>query len=145
MNHIGSHVAQIFQGSSKEHYWKFLLMSKWEEIVGTMSSKIFIYKIQQKSLVLGVNDSNWMQELNLLSEMIKEKINETLGSNQIESIKLKYISQPKKNIQKKQFSIALHMQTKPLTSQEKEALLNIKDQELAQALIGFLQKCHQFS
>jgi GTPase Era involved in 16S rRNA processing len=95
--------------------------------------------------VLGVNDSNWMQELSLLSEMFKDKINTILGSNQIESIKLKYVSQTKKNVQKKQFSIVLNVKVKALTTEETEALLVIKDQELAQALVGFLQKCHQFS
>ena len=145
INHIGSHVALLLQSCSQEHYWKFLLMSKWEEIVGTMSNKVFIYKIHQKSLVLGVSDSNWMQELHLLSGLIKDKINGILGSNQIESIKLKYIAQSKKVIQKKQNSISLTKDSKPLTDQELQALSQIKDQELSEALVGFLQKCHQFS
>lgn len=145
MNHIGSHVAHLLQSCSKEHYWKFLLMSKWEEIVGSMSSKVFIYKIHQKSVILGVSDASWMQELHLLSGLIKDKINVILGSNQIDAIKLKYIASTKKVIQKKQNSISLTKEFKPLTAQEIQALSNIKDQELSQALIGFLQKCHQFS
>ena len=83
MNHIGSHVAQLLQGCSQEHYWKFLLMSRWEEIVGTLASKVFIYKIHQKSLIIGVSDSSWMQELHLLSGLIKDKINTILGSSHI--------------------------------------------------------------
>lgn len=145
INHIGSHVALLLQNCSQEHYWKFLLMSKWEEIVGSMASKVFIYKIHQKSLILGVNDSSWMQELHLLSGLIKDKINTILKSHKIDSIKFKYVAQPKKNIQKKQTSIPLHKEDKVLTSQELQALDHIKDQELAQALVGFLQKCHQFS
>lgn len=145
MNHIGSHVAQLLQSCNQEHYWKFLLMSRWEEIVGTMGTKVFIYKIHQKSLILGVNDSSWMQELHLLSGLIKDKINIILGNNQIDSIKLKYIAQSKKIIQKKQKAIILNQPTKALTPEEMHALSTIKDQELSQALVGFLQKCHQFS
>ncbi len=145
MNHIGSHVAQLLQGYNQEHYWKFLLMNRWEEIVGSLAAKVFIYKIHQKSLVLGVSDSSWMQELHLLSGLIKDKINQILNKNQIESIKLKYVAETKKIIQKKQKIITLKQQTKTLTFQELQALNRIKDQELSQALVGFLQKCHQFS
>lgn len=145
MNHIAAHVAELLQKGNQEHYWKFLLMSRWEEIVGNLASKVFVYKIYQKSLVLGVNDSSWMQELHLLSGLIKDKINTILGCNQIESIKLKYVAETKKIIQKKEKTIPLLQQTKKLTAQEVQALSVIKDQELSQALVGFLQKCHQFS
>ena len=145
MNHIGSHVAQVLQGCSQEHYWKFLLMSRWEEIVGTLASKVFIYKIHQKSLIIGVSDSSWMQELHLLSGLLKDKINTILGSSHIETIKLKYVAESKKIIQKKQKTVPLNHPTKILTPQEIQALSNIQDKELCQALVGFLQKCHQFS
>ncbi len=130
MNHIGSHVAQLLQGCSQEHYWKFLLMSRWEEIVGTLASKVFIYKIHQKSLIIGVSDSSWMQELHLLSGLIKDKINTILGSSHIETIKLKYVAESKKIIQKKQKTVPLNHPTKILTPQEIQALSNIQDKEL---------------
>ncbi len=145
MNHITSHVTQILQNCDKEHYWKFLLMSKWQQIMGNLACKVFILKIQKKTIVLGVSDSCWMQELNLLSELLKEKINTILGANHIETIKLRYSIGNKKNVQKKDNSISLPTVSKKLTKQELEALERIQDQELAQALLGFLQKCHQFS
>lgn len=145
MNHITSHVTQILQNCDKEHYWKFLLMSQWSNIMGNLSCKVFILKIQKKTIVLGVSDSCWMQELNLLSELIKEKINTILGSNHIETIKLRYSINNKKIVQKKDISISLPCTPKKLTTQELEALQKIQDQELADALLGFLQKCHQFS
>lgn len=145
MNHIGSHLEQLLQSCNQQHYWKFLLMNRWGEIVGTLASRVFIYKIYQKSLILGVSDSSWMQELHLLSGLIKDKINTILGCNQIESIKLKYITESKTVIQKKSKIVPLQQQTKTLTPEEIQALKKIKDHELSQALVGFLQKCHQFS
>lgn len=145
MNHITSHVAQLLQSCSQEHYWKFLLMSKWNEIMGSLACKVSIHKIHQKTIVLGVYDSCWMQELNLLSELIKEKINQILGSNRIESIKLKYMVPSNKMIQKKERPKPFTHTQKTLSPSEIQALEQIKDQELAQALVGFLQKCHQFS
>lgn len=145
MNHITSHVAQLLQSCSQEHYWKFLLMSKWNEIMGNLACKVSIHKIHQKTIVLGVYDSCWMQELTLLSELIKEKINQILGNNRIESIKLRYVVPPKQIIQKKEKPLSVIHTQKALNACEIHALEQIKDQELAQALIGFLQKCHQFS
>ena len=145
MNHVTSHVAQILQNCSQEHYWKFLIMSKWEEIMGSLASKVSIHKIHQNTIVLGVSDSSWMQELHLLSELIKEKINQILGENRIVAIKLKYAPQTTKRVQKKEKNISLTFVQRTLTAQEQQALREIKDQELSQALVGFLQKCHHFS
>lgn len=120
-------------------------MSKWEEIMGSLSSKVSIFKIHNNMIVLAVSDSSWMQELHLLSELIKEKINTILGSKRIESIKLKYVAQSKKFVQKTEKKISSNYATRPLTTQELQALQKIQDPELSQALVGFLQKCHHFS
>lgn len=143
MNHITNHVSQILQDCNQEHYWKFLIMSKWTEIMGSLAGKVSIHKIHQNTVILGVCDSSWMQELHLLSELIKEKINQILGDNRIESIKLKYVAPTKKTTQKKAASAQQPCVDRTLTKQELEALEKIEDKELSQALIGFLKKCHQ--
>jgi hypothetical protein len=145
MDHISAHVMQLLQENNVQHYWKFLLMNKWDEIMGGLASKVTIQKMDESCIVLGVNDSSWMQELHLLSELIKEKINQTLGSSKIQTIKFRYASATKKPMQKKQKPISLTHQDRALTAYELQALEKINDQELAQALIGFLQRCHQFS
>lgn len=145
MNHITSYVAYILQNCNQEHYWKFLIMSKWDEIMGSLSDKVIICKIHQNTIVLGVSDSSWMQELHLLSELIKEKINQILGTNRIDAIKLKYVAPAKKVVRKKEKILSLNYQKRTLTRQEQEALQQVQDEELSQALLGFLQKCHQFS
>lgn len=144
MNHINSLVENILQSCNQEHYWKFLIMSKWNEIMGPVASKVSICKIHKNTIILGVSDSNWMQELHLLSTLIKEKINKLIGSNRIESIKLKYVGDIKKGSCKKE-RITLHSEKYQLTKKEEAVLTAIKDPELSQALIGFLQKCHQYS
>jgi hypothetical protein len=145
MNHITCHVAQILSNKGQEHYWKFMLISRWNEIMGNMACKVCIFKITGNTVVLGVYDSNWMQELHLLSELIKEKINTVLGSTCITQIKLKYMVKSDKRVQKKEKNISLAIPKRSLTPRESQALLQITDQELAEALVGFLQKCHQFS
>lgn len=144
MNHINFLVENILQSCNQEHYWKFLIMSKWNEIMGPVASKVSICKIHKNTIILGVSDSSWMQELHLLSTLIKEKINKLLESDRIEIIKLKYVGDIQKGPYKKKRTALTHEKYQ-LTAKEQAVLVDIKDPELSEALIGFLQKCHQYS
>lgn len=142
MNHIKNIVAQIITHSTPEQSWKTNIMQNWSTIVGTLATKIFIEKISKDTITLSVTDSCWMQELHLLSDLIKQKINTHIGSNHIEHIRLKYSAQKQQLIRKKNICPPVVQQPKDLTHQEIKALDQIKDPELSQALMRFLQKCH---
>jgi len=145
MDHIKSFLPKFMQTINHEKQWKLQIMSQWNTIMGTLASKVSICKIYNNSITLGVTDSCWMQELNLLSELIKDKINNTLDTPRIEIIRFKYISQHAAGSQKKETESPLQHKEKMLTAKEQQALCNIKDPELSQALQGFLQTCHRFS
>ncbi len=114
--------------------------------MGSLTSKVSICKIYNNSITLGVTDSSWMQELHLLSELIKDKINKSLGQPRIELIRFKYVSQHvAADSLKKQRPLPACNKEKILTAREKQAIQDIKDPELSQALLGFLQLCHKFS
>ncbi len=113
--------------------------------MGSLASKVSICKIYNNSITLGVTDSSWMQELHLLSELIKDKINKTLDQPRIELIRFKYISEHVTNNPTKQKPLPQCHKEKTLTTREQQALQDIKDPELSQALLGFLQTCHKFS
>lgn len=145
MNHIKNIVTQIIKTSSPEQSWKSNVMQNWNEIMGSLASKVFIERIYQDIIILAVTDSCWMQELHLLSELIKTKINQTLSEPRIKTIRFKYSTRkiaraPKINAQTPTTYIP-----KQLTTQEQQALAHIQDPELSQALMRFLQKCHHFS
>lgn len=144
MNHIVTHITQFLQQIDEHQYWKFLLMNQWAEIMGPLASKVTIQKMYQTTIILGVNDSSWMQELHLLSELIKEKINKTLKNQKITTIKLRYTTPTKPKIIKKKITVPTVKSVYILTNKEQQALQKIHDPELAQALQGFLQQCHQF-
>ena len=145
MNHIKNFLPQITRAINHEKQWKLQIMSQWDSIMGTLASKVSICKIYNDSITLGVTDSCWMQELNLLSELIKDKINQTLDKPRIELIRFKYIAQHASGSQKKEVAAPIVYKDKILTAKEQQALCNIKDPELSQALQGFLQTCHRFS
>ena len=52
-----------------------LFRSNWIKIIGSLAPKVFIYKIYNDTIVLGVCDSSWMQELYMISHVLKQKLN----------------------------------------------------------------------
>lgn len=145
MNHIKNIVTQIIKTSSPQQSWKNSIMQNWGEIIGSLASKVFIERINQDTIILAVTDSCWMQELHLLSELIKTKINLSLSEPRIKTIRFKYSTKKIARVQKTNTNTPLPYIPKPLTSQEQQALTQIEDPELSQALMRFLQKCHHFS
>jgi hypothetical protein len=144
MDHIKNIVNQIIKSSSAQTGWKNNILQNWQEIMGPLAHKIFIEKIYKDCIVLGVVDSCWMQELHMLSDMIKKKINERLDQPYIQNIQFKYSFKKIARVQKHRNVIPLPYEYKPLTTSEEEALKQIKDPELSQALKRFLEKCQQF-
>jgi flagellar biogenesis protein FliO len=145
MNHIKNIVADIIKSSNSETTWKTIIMQNWQEIMGSLAGKIFIEKITNDTIVLGVTDSCWMQELHMLSDVLKTKINNSLDKPRIKTLQFKYSSKKINRAQKIKTNVPLPYEFKPLTVQEEHALTNIKDTELSQALMRFLQKCQQSS
>jgi len=145
MNHIKNIVSEIIKTTNPQTTWKTIIMQNWQEIMGSLACKIFIEKITNDSIVLGVTDSCWMQELHMLSDVLKTKINNSLDKPRIKTLQFKYSSKKISRVQKIKNTVPLPYEFKPLTSQEQEALTNIKDSELSEALSRFLQKCHQSS
>ncbi len=143
MDHIKNIVNQIIKSSCPETSWKNNIMQNWQDIMGPLAHKIFIEKIYKDCIVLGVTDSCWMQELHMLSDMIKKKINQNLDKPYIQNVQFKYSSKKIARVQKKKNIVSLPPEFKPLTKLEQEALIQIKDPELSQALTRFLEKCQQ--
>ncbi|MBM18029.1 MAG: hypothetical protein CL947_03110 [Epsilonproteobacteria bacterium] len=122
--------------------WKFQLMQQWSTIMGNLVSKVSIHKIYNNSIVLGVSDSSWMQELYMLSNLIKKKINATLDEPRIETIRFQYVAKKEKSKQQVLTSKQPEQSTRTLTHKEKKALEKISDPELSEALQRLLTKCH---
>ncbi len=144
MKHIKNCLFNIKKTSSRKNNWRLMLMQSWNSIIGNLSSKVSIHKIYNNAITLGVSDSSWMQELYLLSSVIKEKINKAIDKPRIETVRFQYVPPNKKRTIKKNKS-KKDIKEKTLSTREKKALDKVQDQELAQALTRLLQKCHQSS
>ncbi len=76
---------------SKEHNWKTKLLKDWGTIIGPLKNKVTVEKVEGKLLVLGVTHPAWAQELFLLSDMLKKKINSHLDREYIKIIRFKIL------------------------------------------------------
>ncbi len=118
--------------------WHYTLLSQWQTIMGVLSLKAIIYKIEKSTVILGVYDSCWLQELYLLTPLLLDKINASLDNPHVKEIRFKRIvkqKEEKKRIdQPKTMSVE---KTYSITDYEEKALETIHDSELRNALIAF--------
>ncbi len=121
--------------------WKIKLLQSWPRIMGALAPKVRLEKIDDESLLLGVFDACWMQELYLLTPMLLANINQNLDRPRIKQLRFKRAgkqTQLRACLQKK---LTIVRNERPLTMRETRALDLIGDTQLRDALVGFLQRC----
>ena len=134
-----SHFLKATQNS-----WKLALIKKWESIMGTLAQHITIEKIYDDTIILGVYDSCWMQEMHILSSTILETINQNLDQPRLKQVRFKLVA---RSTAKKQKEKAVYVQKKErpviFADHEKKALNAISDHALRKTLEAFLVRCHR--
>lgn len=139
---IASCIEQIFPENQR---WKCTLLQSWNTAFAQLRSKAYIEKIYDDTIVIAVFDACWLQELYMLSETLRAQINATLDKPYVKQIRFKRagkLSQPKRT---PQYSTSPRMPKKnvTLTPQERHALVQLHDPQLAAALEKFLVRCYQ--
>ena len=126
---------------SPESDWKIALLSRWQEVVGGLKTKVRLEKINDDTLIIGVYDSAWMQEIFMLSNVILQKVHKVIGKDKIKKIRFKLVDE------KKLFEYINKTNSKNLDKifkiepKFKKALENIKDTQLQSALEKYLIQC----
>lgn len=123
--------------------WRLILLQKWDTIVGGLKTRIRLEKIYDNTLVIGVYEAHWMQELFLLSRVITSSINVALGQPRITHLRFKLVEE-KKRPQRIKKNIRAIKPLSPVILNEKQqsALHKIEDQQLQEALTNFLARCN---
>lgn len=123
--------------------WKTKLLTEWPTIVGNLHDKITLEKIHGDTIIIGVYDVSWLQELYMLSAVLLKTINSHLDKPYLKKIRLKYAT--KKNnpivVTKKKIEPTVERKKIELNAMESGALLKIKDNEMREALHLFLSRC----
>jgi len=123
--------------------WHHTLIRDWHVIIGPLHSKVQLEKIETDTLVLGVYDSCWMQELYLLTPLLLRTINQKLDRPRIKQLRFKAAG--KRQLRKIAARAESGKKNKlvELNRQEQEALKRIEDPQLQEALKRFLIRCYQ--
>lgn len=123
--------------------WKFQLLQCWPSIIGQLDEQVVLEKIGDDYIILGVENSCWMQELHALTHVIQNRINDTLDKPRIKKIVLKGKSTPKckKQMRQQMFHKIDLSSVNPLSEREKQALNVIQDEELKTTLERFRARC----
>lgn len=124
--------------------WRFHVIRQWKELVGDLHTRMRLEKITEHTLVVGVYDSHWMQELHLISPLIIRTINAGLGHPYVKRIQFK-LARHKELPKKRNNSPVPSPQQRPLvlTAQQRQALHTLPDGELREVLTAFLARCYR--
>ncbi len=143
--HMAPHIKHLLSNVIQTpDNWKLHLLQNWKDIVGELHTKVTIEKIHNNTLVLGVYDSCWLQELYMLSPILQKHINAKMDKPHIKQIRFKLTYHKKKttiHCEKKEKKRTV--KSVKLSSVEENALKKLDDPELKAAMKSFLIRCYQ--
>lgn len=136
--HISSLVNNLFL---RYDDWRFTLIKSWPSIFGPLSQYTRLEKVDGSTLIIGVYDPHWMQELHLLSPTLIASVNNHLQKQVVTNVKFKLAQRKVRTVQ----SIKkLHTEEEKTTQaqvrlnpHQQQALTDIKDPELKKALLNY--------
>jgi len=123
--------------------WQLQLLNNWPTIIGSIQTKVQLLKIYDDSLVVGVTDSCWLQELYLLSPLLIHMINEKLDRPRIKQLRFKTMGINEKKIKKTPKKKECILKNIHLSNREKEVLASIPDDQLRAVLKEYLLRCYR--
>ena len=128
---------------SKQDNWQVQLLTHWPSIMGSMKTNVQLLKIYNDTLVIGVMDSCWLQELYLLTPVLLRQINEKLDKPRITALRFKALGIKEKSIKRNKDYRTCLSKNVQLNAQEKERLAAIKDEQLRESLKQYLYRCQR--
>lgn len=121
--------------------WHTYLLENWASIMGPLHDKVRLEKVQDDTLVLGVFDACWMQELYLLTPMLLKTINDRLDKPYVKALRFRAAAQEHRVKKEQPLRRKLVIKSRTLTVKEQKALAKIDDEQLRSALQQFLFHC----
>ena len=115
-----------FSNADRKH---LEIVQNWPKIASGLEEHVNVAKIFSDTIILEVYDSSWLQELNLLSSVILKRIQQFYPNIS----KIKFQKSNKKNYYKELY----FPKKNKITPKEENVVKNIKNKELAKALLNY--------
>lgn len=123
--------------------WRFELIKNWDKVAGGLKTRIRLESIFSSTVVIGVYESHWMQELFLLSNVILNNINTVITNYKVTNIKFKLVN-ARKVFNKKIYNFnKLTRLPAVLNETQTQALKKLNNKELETVLVSFLARCQE--
>ena len=122
--------------------WRLQILQQWPTIIGNLSGKVKLHKVDDHSVVLSVTHPGLAHELLMLTDLIREKINAVIGRPQIKAIHFRNFH--RKSTRPKPQPISrptAPTQRATLNNTEQQMLATIENEELRAALSSFYRTC----
>lgn len=141
--HIKNIISEVI---TQEENWQLNLITHWSDIIGDLKAHASLEIISKTgTIVIGVDNSSWMHELSMLSNILIKKINKYLKQDVIKKIRFKLTEKNNQKIRKKIKEVKkFELKKIELNARQERALTKIKDPELNEQLVKFLQKCQNY-
>lgn len=128
--------------------WKIKLFNNWDKVIGKLKDKVIILKVENKLLVLGVTHPAWSQELFMLSDILKNRVNSLFEKEHIKYIRFETLKSKNKEYKSLKNKVLDNNEKKiikklSLTKNEYVSLTKIKDVELKENIKKFCLKCKE--
>ena len=128
---------------NQQNSWQIQLLKNWATIVGSFKTNVQLLKIYEDTLIVGVQDSCWLQELYLLSPLLIQTINSTLDTPRIKNLRFKTVGLSNKKIRRKDNQKKFIKKEVALSPRELLTLASIKDEQLRLVLREYLIRMYQ--
>lgn len=122
--------------------WRRRLIKEWTSMVGSLHVRMRLERVVHDTIIIGVYEVHWMQELYMVSDMIRSALNDKLGGEYIAKVRF-VIADARSITTKKQPVVACHQSIveKPLQNAQKALLKKIEDKKLQEALSQLWYRC----
>lgn len=141
---MAHHIKQFLHSIlPKASDWKRLLLENWPAIIGKLHARVTIEQIYDDALLLGVQDSCWLQELYMLSPLLIKQINEKLDLPRIKQVRFKQVG---RRVQKESSPVKVDFnepRVVVLSKIEQDALKLVVDPDLKAVLTSYLIRCYR--
>jgi len=136
--HIISALSKVLP---QQHGWKMKILREWNNILGPLARKVTLQRVDDHAVVLAVTHPGLAQELLMLSDLIRDKINASIGTALITTIHFRTTAQRPLQAKAPVVRPTPTIEKQVLLPHEERHLDVINNKELRSAMADFYARC----